>query len=133
MKEVDMYKNEEDNKKLVKFTASKIEPSVIFEEAKREAHKVVDEFVAKHGDPLYCGFANVAIRPAKGPFVKWLKEKGIGSLNYGGGYRIGWHEISKGHKNSYTQSMDIKEEGCDAFVDVLEKYGMNAYMQSRPD
>ena len=29
--------------------------------------------------------------------------------------------------------MDIKETGCDAFADVLEKYGMKAYMQSRAD
>ena len=82
MKEVDMYKNEEDNKKLVQFSASGIEPSIIFEEAKKEAHKVVDEYVAKHGEPLYCGFANVAIRPAKGPFVKWLKEKEEKTTSY---------------------------------------------------
>jgi hypothetical protein len=39
----------------------------------------------------------------------------------------------RGHKLCGTQSMSIKEEACDAFAEVLEKYGMNAYSQSRAD
>jgi len=108
-------------------------PKEIFAEAKASAESAVDDFVENHVDPMYCGFANVLIRPARGEFVKWLKSNDIGDNGYGGGYRIPWHKISEGHPNSYTQSMDIKETGCDAFADVLEKYGLKAYMQSRAD
>ena len=108
-------------------------PQEIFAEAKASSDSAVDEFVEKHGEPMYCGFANVLIRPARGPFIKWLKSNDIGSNGVYGGWRVPWHKISEGHKNSYTQSMDIKETGCDAFADVLEKYGMKAYMQSRAD
>ncbi len=110
-------------------------PKEIFAEAKASAESAVDELVEKVGEEklLYCGFANVLIRPARGEFVKWLKSNDIGDNGYGGGYRIPWHKISEGHPNSYTQSMDIKETGCDAFADVLEKYGLKAYMQSRAD
>jgi hypothetical protein len=126
-----MYNNEA--KIIKKFTSAKVDPAEIYNEAVKSTHKAVDEYVAKHGEPMYCGFANVLVRPAQGPFVAWLKANDIGDNGYAGGYRIPWHEISKGHKNSYTQSMDIKETGCDAFADVLEKYGLSAYMQSRAD
>jgi len=33
----------------------------------------------------------------------------------------------------HIKSMDIKEEGCNAFADALEKYGIEAYMESRAD
>ncbi len=108
-------------------------PKDIFAEAKASSDSAVDEFVEKHGEPMYCGFANVLIRPARGPFVAWLKSNDIGGSGTYGGYRIPWHLISEGHPNSYTQSMDIKEVGCEAFADTLEKYGLKAYMQSRAD
>ena len=108
-------------------------PKEIFAEAKASAESAVDEFVEKHGEPMYCGFANVLIRPARGEFVKWLKSNDIGSNGVYGGWYVPWHKISEGHDNSHTQSMDIKEVGADAFADDLEKYGIKAYMQSRAD
>ena len=39
-------------------------PQEIFAEAKASSASAVDEFVEKHGEPMYCGFANVLIRPA---------------------------------------------------------------------
>ena len=41
--------------------------------------------------------------------------------------------MPKGHRYGHTQSMDIKEEGCSAFANALEKYGITAYMESRAD
>ena len=94
----------------------------------------MEDFVAKHGEPLYCGFANVKITPARGRLVKFLKEMGIGSNGYQGGWRISYYDMMpKGHRYGHTQSMDIKEEGCNAFADALEKYGIEAYMESRAD
>ena len=36
-------------------------PKDIFAEAKASSDSAVDEFVEKHGEPMYCGFANVLI------------------------------------------------------------------------
>ena len=109
-------------------------PKEIFAEAKASAESAVDEFVEKHGETLYCGFANIVIRPARGRLVKFLKEMDIGSNGYGGGWRVSYYDLMpKGHRYGHTQSMDIKEEGCNAFADALEKYGIDCYMQSRAD
>ena len=59
---------------------------------------------------------------------------GIGSSGYKGGWRISYYDIMpKDHEYRGTQSMDIKEEGCSAFAHALEKYGIEAYMESRAD
>ena len=59
---------------------------------------------------------------------------GIGSNGYKGGWRISYYDIMPNdHQYRGTQSMDIKETGCDAFADALEKYGIEAYMESRAD
>ena len=93
-----MYNNEA--KIIKKFTSAKVDPAEIYNEAVKSTHKAVDEYVAKHGEPMYCGFANVLVRPAQGPFVAWLKANDIGDSGTYGGYRIPWHEISKGHKTN---------------------------------
>ena len=61
--------------------------------AKNAAQAYVDDWKAKtggnqYGEPMYCGFANVKIRPAKGKFVNFLKQQGIGDIAYKGGWRI---------------------------------------------
>ncbi len=123
----------EDTKTLVKFTAAGYEPAEILREARAAALAAVDDFYAKHGEPMYCGFGNVLIRPAQGPFVKYLKGVKIGSNGWNGGWSISSYDIMRGHDLCGTQSMSIKEEACDAFAKVLEKYGMTAYSQSRAD
>ena len=133
MKEkVDMI--QEENKDLLKFNAEGIHPADMFLNAKDKAVKAVDEFVAKHGEPMYCGFANVSIHPARGRFVTFMKKAGIGSKGYGGGYRISYYDIMpQDHEYRGTQSMSIKEEACEAFRDELRKYGMTVYAESRAD
>ena len=56
----------EENKDLLKFNAEGIHPADMFLNARKVAIKAVDDFVAKHGEPMYCGFANVSIHPARG-------------------------------------------------------------------
>ena len=133
MKEkVDMI--QEENKDLLKFNAEGIHPADMFLNAKDKAVKAVDEFVAKHGEPMYCGFANVSIHPARGRFVTFMKKAGIGDNGYGGGYRISYYDIMpQDHEYRGTQSMSIKEEACEAFRDELKKYGMTVYAESRAD
>ena len=123
-----------ETKDLLKFNAEGVNPADMFIDAKKACLKAVDDFVAKHGEPMYCGFANVKIYPARGRLVKFLKDLGIGDNGYKGGWRISYYDLMpKGHRYGHTQSMDIKEEGCSAFAHALEKYGIEAYMESRAD
>ena len=134
MKELKMQKTIEENKDLLKFNAEGVHPADMFLNARKVAIKAVDDFVAKHGEPMYCGFANVSVHPARGRFVSFMKKADVGSKGYGGGYRISYYDIMpKDHPYSHTQSMSIKEEACEAFRDELRKYGMTVYAESRAD
>ena len=68
-----MLKTETENKDLLKFNAEGVSPYDMWTDAKKACLKAVDDFVAKHGETLYCGFANIVIRPARGRLVKFLK------------------------------------------------------------
>ena len=124
----------EENKDLLKFNAEGIHPADMFLNARKVAIKAVDDFVAKHGEPMYCGFANVSIHPARGRFVSFMKKADIGSSGYRGGWRISYYDIMpQDHEYRHTQSMSIKEEACEAFRDELRKYGLTVYAESRAD
>jgi hypothetical protein len=132
MKEVDMIENE--TKPILKFNAEGFNPADILNDAKNACLEAVDDYTAKHGEPMYCGFANVCIHPARGKLVKFLKENKIGDNGYRGGWRVSYYDLMpKGHQYGHTQSMDIKEEGCTAFSNALKKYGIDCYMESRAD
>jgi hypothetical protein len=119
---------------LLKFTGAGYEPKDIFNSAKTAAVKAVDEYMEGKEEPGYCGFANISIRPARGAFVKFLKDNKIGGNGWNGGYRVSYYDIMpQEHRYRNTQSMDIKELGCDAFCAALEKYGIRASMESRAD
>ena len=129
-----MQKTIEENKDLLKFNAEGIKPADMFLNARKVAIKAVDDFVAKHGEPMYCGFANVSIHPARGKFVSFMKKADVGSKGYGGGYRISYYDIiPQDHQYRHTQSLDIKEVATEAFRDELRKYGMTVYADSRAD
>ena len=88
-----------------------------------DSSNVVRQYYVEDG---VCGFAWVKIRPARGKFVKWLKDNKIGRANsFEGGYDI-W--ISE-----YNQSMQKKEVYADGFARVLIEKGIKAYSQSRMD
>ena len=124
----------EENQELLKFNAEGIHPADMFLNARKVAIKAVNDYMKDKEEPMYCGFASVSIHPARGRFVKFLKEMDIGSNAYKGCWRISYYDMMpKGHRYGHTQSMDIKEEGCNAFADALEKYGIEAYMESRAD
>ena len=72
-----------------------------------------------------CGFAWVVIKPARGPFVNYLKKRGIGDKHYAGGWNI-W--ISE-----YNQSYERKEAHASAMAEVFRKYGITAYAGARLD
>ena len=124
----------EDTKTLLKFNAEGIQPADMFLNARNKAVEAVDAFVKKHGEPMYCGFANVSIHPARGRFVRYMKQMKIGDNGWRGGWRISYNDIMpKNHPYLHTQSMSIREIACDAFRDELVKYGLTVYSESRAD
>ena len=124
----------EENKDLLKFNAEGIQPADMFINARNKAVEAVDKFMEGRDEPMYCGFANVSIHPAKGRFVNILKKAGIGDKGYRGGYRISYYDIMpQDHRWRHCQSLDIKEIACEAFRDELRKYGLTVYAESRAD
>lgn len=105
----------------------------IYKEACAEACVAVDQFHAQHGEPLYCGFGTVVIRPARGAFVKFLKDNQLGSKHWRTGYSISSYDVMRGHDLCGTQSMSIKETACETFVKVLTAHGIGAHAESRAD
>ena len=128
-----MYKTIEENKDLLKFNAEGVHPADQFLNARAKAVEAVDQYMIGKEEPMYCGFANVSIHPARGSFVSFMKKASIGSSG-SRGYRISYYDIMpKDHEYRQTQSMDIKEVACDAFKDELKKYGLTVYSESRAD
>ena len=129
-----MLKTVEENKDLLKFNAEGIKPADMFLNARKVAVKAVDDYMKDKEEPLYCGFASVSIHPARGKFVKFMKDAGVGDSGYRGGYRISYYDIMpQDHRYRHTQSLDIKEVATEAFRDELRKYGMTVYADSRAD
>ena len=128
-----MYKTIEENKDLLKFNAEGVHPADQFLNARKKAVEAVDQYMIGKEEPMYCGFANVSIHPARGKFIKKKKKASIGSSG-SRGYRISYYDIMPtDHEYRHTQSMDIKEVACDAFKDELKKYGLTVYSESRAD
>ena len=124
----------EENKDLLKFNAEGIKPADMFLNARKVAVKAVDDYMKDKEEPLYCGFASVSIHPARGKFVKFMKDAGVGDNGYRGGYRISYYDIMpQDHRYRHTQSLDIKEVATEAFRDELRKYGMTVFADSRAD
>ena len=128
-----MYKTIEENKDLLKFNAEGVHPADQFLNARKKAVEAVGLYMVNKEEPMYCGFANVSIHPARGKFISFMKKASIGSSD-SRGYRISYYDIMPtDHQYRHTQSMDIKEVACDAFKDELKKYGLTVYSESRAD
>lgn len=91
------------------------------------AQQAESDFRAKHGEPGYCGFAWVVVREkASTKLGRALKTVGF-RKEYGGGLSF-WNP-----GGSFSQSMDLKEAGAQAYAETLRKFGIDAYMMSRAD
>ena len=107
------------------------EPAVsaeILSAAKLAAIEATFATIKANPDQWYpCGFAWVTIKPARGPFIAFLKSRGIGDKSYTGGWTI-WNP-----SDHPTQWMDAKFAGAQAFADVLQQHGINAIADQRMD
>jgi hypothetical protein len=91
------------------------------------AQQAEADFIARHGEMAYCGFAWVKVNEkASTRLGRALKAVGF-TKSYSGGLEF-WNP-----GGSFTQSMDVKEAGARAYADVLKQHGIDAYMLSRAD
>lgn len=86
--------------------------------------------IAGKADGYPCGFAWLNIKPARGPFIKYLKDNRIGrSDSYYGGYSLSSYDCCSFN----GQNMDVKEDGVQAFAYVLRENGVAATVHTRID
>lgn len=89
-------------------------------------------FIAKHGEPMYCGFAWVNVPVDKGNTKSGKAQKlALEALGFSKAYNGGMEFWSPGEMRS--QSMDVREAGADAYAAVLESHGITCYARSRAD
>lgn len=101
----------------------------IIDDAFIAAKDAESQYVKKFGEPMFCGFAWVVIRPATSRFAKFFKKTYPTRVSKG--YPTGISVWNPG--DSGTQSMDVKTQGAQAFAAVLQKHGIRAYAESRAD
>jgi hypothetical protein len=99
----------------------------IYEQAVIAAKNAEWDFICKHGEPMYCGFAWVDFPSARTPFVSWCKKNGVGRKHWKKGWTL-WNITS-----NPTQSMDLKMAGAVAFANVLNSHGIDCNAGCRPD
>lgn len=96
--------------------------------ASAAAEQAAQDYIAKHGEDWYCGFAWVTVyEKGSTKLGRALKRVGFRPA-YGGGLQL-WNPSGHG-----TQSMSVKEAGAHAYAEVLRKAGIErAYAGSRAD
>lgn len=103
----------------------------ILDEALAKARQARDAFIAKHGEPMYCGFAWVD--------VKARSNSKLGKLLQANGFSKGLSESSGAvlslwdPSNHMGQSMDVKIEGAKAYAKHLTDNGIPCEHRCRPD
>jgi len=101
-------------------------PAEIYAEARAAGNIAVKG--ATDGYP--CGFSSINIKPNRGPFVAFLKSKGIGSADsYRGGYTLSSYNCC----DFGGQNMNVKEDGCRAFQNVLTQNGVQSSIYTMID
>lgn len=105
-------------------------PADIYSQALGAANSAIAaELALQPEDPMAfdCGFAWVIVRPARGPFIQWCKDRDLGGKAYGGGWQFwcpgSWH----------GQSVRVWQKGAQAFAQALSTQGLKATWDSRLD
>ena len=97
-------------------------------EALEAAAQAAQDYITKHGEDWYCGFAWVTVyEKGSTKLGRALLKSGFKKA-YGGGLQM-WNPSGHG-----TQSMSVKEAGAYAAAKVLkERLGVTAYAGGRAD
>ena len=110
----------------------------IHTQATTKAQDAVTDFLSKwqaqtggneYGEPMYCGFAwvDVAVERTNSKQAKLLESIGF-RKSYRPKTMTLWDPAQ--HRG---QSMDAKEQGAQAYAEVLRAHGFKAHMGSRAD
>lgn len=106
----------------------KVDIAKVVTEAFKAASDAANKEIAGNPNTWYpCGFAWVNIKPARGPFVKYLKDNNLGRTSMMGGFDV-WNP-----SGNSTQWMDAKYAGAKVFAEILKSHGVNARAQQRID
>ena len=104
---------------------------ILHDAAIAAAKNATIQHLTKHGEDLYCGFAWVQVsEKASTKLGRALKSIGFTQNQRqpeGGGLQL-WNP-----SGTTSQSMMLKEVGAQAYADVLQDFGIHAYIQSRAD
>lgn len=110
----------------------------IHTEATNSAQQAVSDFLYRwkaqtggneYGEPMYCGFAWVDVAVER---TNSKEAKALQSVGFRKSHRAKTMTLWDPAKHQ-GQSMDCKEQGAQAYAEVLRKYGFKAYMGSRAD
>ena len=122
--------------KINSFMSHKVSPRDLWHCVCEAAQTAVDEFVKKHGEPMYCGSSHIIIlEDSQGKFVTWLTQQGLGdSLDKRGKtHKLSYYSIMRGHRLLGTQSLDIQETAMEAVQSVLQLHGIKSSIRSWAD
>ncbi len=121
--------------KINSFVSHKVSPRDLWHTVCEAAQVAVDQFVAKHGVPMYCGMAHIIMEDSQGKFTTWLIQQGLGDRNdkRGKTHKLTYYSIMRGHRLLGTQSLDVQEAAMDAVKTVLELHGIRTHIRSWAD
>ena len=110
----------------------------IHQEATVAAKEAVKQFLDRwntqtggneYGEPMYCGFAWVEVPVTR---TNSQQAKQLQSVGFKPSWKAKIMQLWDPAEHR-GQSMDCKEHGAQAYAEVLNKYGFDAYMSSRAD
>ena len=122
--------------KINSFISHKVSPRDLWHCVCEAAQTAVDEFVKKHGEPMYCGSSHIIIlEDSQGKFVTWLTQQGLGDSvdKRGRTYKLSYYSIMRGHRLLGTQSLDLQETAMEAVQSVLQLHGIKSSIRSWAD
>lgn len=109
---------------------------ILHAQAALAAQQAVDAALEQHGRDnaawLYCGFAWVTIKPARGKFVNELKRNRIGNSGTYGGWTVSSNAMFN-VDGTLCQSMELKEIAARAYANVLSDNGVSCSVNARAD
>lgn len=101
----------------------------LHELATQAAQKAAQDYIDRHGESAYCGFAWVEVKVERTNSKEAKALKAVGFQSSWLPKRVYLWNPS----NTPTQSMDVLETGARAYAEVLRNNGVDARMSSRAD
>ena len=101
----------------------------LHELATNTAKEAAQEYMFKHGESAYCGFAWVEVKVERTNSKQAKELLSVGFQKSWLPKRVYLWNVA----GTPTQSMDVLETGARAYAEVLRNAGYDAHMHSRAD